>query len=294
MWFSDKWKDYELLDASRGERLERWGEYILIRPDPQIIWDSERKNPLWKKAHGVYRRSKSGGGKWVVCDMPDAWCINYGELKFQLRPMGFKHTGLFPEQAVNWDWFSEIIRNAKEKDPEREIRVLNLFAYTGGATAAAAAAGASVCHVDASKGMVQAAKENLRLSGLGDAPVRYIVDDCRKFIEREIRRGKKYEGIIMDPPSYGRGPNGEVWKLEECANDLIKIAAEVLSDDPLFFLVNSYTTGLSPATMGYMVANAVKVKGSFEAGEIGLPVTSTGLPLPAGASARWVSEKVKK
>ncbi len=294
MWYSDKWIDYELLDASRGERLERWGEYILIRPDPQIIWDSERKDPRWKKAHGVYRRSKSGGGKWVVSNMPDAWCINYGELKFQLRPMGFKHTGLFPEQAVNWDWFSDIIRKAKAEDPEREIRVLNLFAYTGGATAAAAKADASVCHVDASKGMVQAAKENLRLSGLGDAPVRYIVDDCRKFIEREIRRGKKYEGIIMDPPSYGRGPNGEVWKLEECAADLIKIAAEVLSDDPLFFLVNSYTTGLSPATMGYMVANTVKTKGSFEAAEIGLPVSSTGLPLPAGASARWVADKVKR
>ena len=293
MWINDKWNDYELLDASRGERLERWGDFILIRPDPQIIWDTERKNPLWRKAHGVYRRSKSGGGKWVVNNMPEEWCIGYRELTFKLRPMGFKHTGLFPEQAVNWDWFSDIIKRAKEREPEREIKVLNLFAYTGGATAAAAAAGASVCHVDAAKGMVQAAKENLKLSGFGDASVRYIVDDCRKFIEREIRRGKKYDGIIMDPPSYGRGPGGEVWKLEECAAGLIDIAAQVLSDDPLFFLVNSYTTGLSPATMGYMVANTIKAKGSLETGELGLRVKETGLPLPAGASARWISDKAK-
>ena len=294
MWYSNKWQDYELLDASDGERLERWGESILIRPDPQIIWSTERKNPLWKKAHGVYRRSKSGGGRWVVCNMPDEWCIGYGDYTFKLRPMGFKHTGLFPEQAVNWDWFSDLIKNAKKREPEREIKVLNLFAYTGGATAAAAAAGAAVCHVDASKGMVAAAKENLRLCGLGEAPVRYIVDDCRKFIEREIRRGKKYDGIIMDPPSYGRGPNGEVWKLEECACGLIELAAQVLTDDPLFFLVNSYTTGLSPATMGYMVANTIKAKGVLETGEIGLPVKETGLILPAGASARWVSEKYCK
>lgn len=293
MWINDKWNDYELLDASRGERLERWGDFILIRPDPQIIWDTERKNPLWKKAHGVYRRSRSGGGKWVVNNMPEDWNIGYRELTFKLRPMGFKHTGLFPEQAVNWDWFADIIKRAKEREPEREIKVLNLFAYTGGATAAAAAAGASVCHVDAAKGMVQAAKENLKLSGLGDAPVRYIVDDCRKFIEREIRRKKKYDGIIMDPPSYGRGPGGEVWKLEECAAGLIDIAAQVLSDDPLFFLVNSYTTGLSPATMGYMVANTIKAKGSLETGELGLRVKETGLPLPAGASARWISDKAK-
>ncbi len=285
MWTSENWKDYELLDASDGERLERWGEYILIRPDPQIIWKSEKRDPRWKNAHGVYKRSKTGGGKWVVSKMPDEWCINYGELTFKLRPMGFKHTGLFPEQAANWDWFSEIIR--KRGEMGKKTSVLNLFAYTGGATAAAAKAGASVCHVDAAKGMVAAAKENLRLSGLEDAPVRYIVDDCKKFVERELRRGHTYDGIIMDPPSYGRGPGGEVWKLEECADELISLAAKLLSDDPAFFLVNSYTTGLSPSTMAYMTMNAVNLSGQVEASELGIKVTSTGLYLPAGASARW-------
>lgn len=215
MWANDTWEDYTLLDASSGERLERWGEYILIRPDPQVLWHTKRENPLWRKADAIYKRSRSGGGSWTVCNIPDTWNISYGPLTFQLRPMGFKHTGLFPEQAVNWDWFSHIIRRAVAAG--RRPTVLNLFAYTGGATAAAAAAGASVCHVDAARGMVQAAKENLRLSGLGEAPVRYIVDDCKKFVEREIRRGRKYDGIIMDPPSYGRGPGGEVWKLEDCA-----------------------------------------------------------------------------
>lgn len=290
MWVSDKWEDYELLDAEGGERLEKWGDYILVRPDPQIIWSGERHDPRWRKAHGVYRRSRSGGGKWVVSNMPDDWCIGYGDLTFKLRPMGFKHTGLFPEQATNWDWFSELIKDRCRKQPDKKPSVLNLFAYTGGATAAAASAGASVCHVDASKGMVAAAKENLRLSGLGEAPVRYIVDDCKKFVEREIRRGHKYDGIIMDPPSYGRGPSGEVWKLEECAHELIRLAATLLSDDPLFFLVNSYTTGLSPATMGYMVMTSVGCKGHIEAEEIGLRVSSTGLCLPAGASARWTSK----
>lgn len=291
MWICDDWKDYELIDADGGERLERWGDWILVRPDPQIIWSGEREDSRWKNADGVYRRSRSGGGRWVVSRMPEEWCINYGKLVFKLRPMGFKHTGLFPEQAVNWDWFSALIKDRRLKCPDREVSVLNLFAYTGGATAAAAAAGASVCHVDASKGMVGAAKENLRLSGLAEAPVRYIVDDCKKFVEREIRRGRRYDGIIMDPPSYGRGPSGEVWKLEECADELIGLAASLLSDDPLFFLVNSYTTGLSPASMGYMVMRAVGLRGHMEAQEIGLRVTSTGLCLPAGASARWTPEK---
>lgn len=285
MWSSENWLDYELLDACDGERLERWGEYILIRPDPQILWSGERKDPRWKHAHGVYKRSKSGGGKWVVSQMPDEWCINYKDLTFKLRPMGFKHTGLFPEQAANWDWFSGLI--ADRVGNGKKVSVLNLFAYTGGATAAAAKAGACVCHVDAAKGIVASAKENLRLSGLGDAPVRYIVDDCKKFVERELRRGHKYDGIIMDPPSYGRGPGGEVWKLEECAHELISLAAGLMSDDPLFFLVNSYTTGLSPQTMAYMTMSAMKLRGKTEASELGIKVSSTGLYLPAGAAARW-------
>jgi len=291
MFISNEWKEYELLDADGGERLERWGKYILIRPDPQIIWAGERRHPMWKKPDGVYRRAKSGGGSWVVSKMPADWDINYGNLTFRLRPMGFKHTGLFPEQAVNWDWFSAIIRKSVQENPQYRPKVLNLFAYTGGATAAAAAAGAAVCHVDASKGMVNAAKENLRLSGLGEAPVRYIVDDCRKFVEREIRRGNRYDAVIMDPPSYGRGPNGEVWKLEECAYDLLALVVRILTEKPLFFLINSYTTGLSPATMGYMLMSlmpkdAVK-NGKLTTGELGLPVTQSGLVLPAGASARW-------
>ena len=289
MWYSEQWTDYALLDASCGERLERWGDYILIRPDPQVIWKTEKRHPLWKKADAVYKRSRSGGGAWTVCNVPESWNISYGELTFQLRPMGFKHTGLFPEQAANWDWFGGLIRDAVAKG--RRPSVLNLFAYTGGATAAAAAAGASVCHVDAAKGMVQAAKENLRLSGLSDAPVRYIVDDCKKFVEREIRRGHRYDGVIMDPPSYGRGPGGEVWKLEDCAHELITLAASLLSEEPLFFLVNSYTTGLSPATMGYMVMDATGGAGSIETGELGLRVEQTGLFLPAGASARYLPHK---
>ena len=290
MWISDRWIDYELIDAGDGERLERWGDVILVRPDPQIIWSSARSDERWRRADGVYRRSKSGGGSWVVNNMPESWCIGYGGLKFRLHPMGFKHTGLFPEQAVNWDWFSELIRNRISAGKEAP-KVLNLFAYTGGATAAAASAGAEVCHVDASRGMVSAAKENLALSGLGGAKVRYLVDDCKKFVEREIRRGRKYDGIIMDPPSYGRGPSGETWKLEECADELIKLASSLLSDDPLFYLINSYTTGLSPAAMGYMLMRSlpesVAARGALTAGETGLPVSSTGLVLPAGASARF-------
>lgn len=284
MWYSKDWKDYELLDTSGGEKLERWGDYILIRPDPQIIWKGASKHPAWKKADGVYRRSHDGGGGWVKNRMPDHWTVSYRDLRFSIRPMGFKHTGLFPEQAVNWDWFSEIIEKA-----ERPVKVLNLFAYTGGATVAAAKAGASVCHVDASKGMVAQAKENARLSGLDNAPIRYIVDDCKKFVEREIKRGNRYEGIIMDPPSYGRGPNGEVWKIEDSIDEFVSLAAQVLSDNPLFFLLNSYTTGLSPYAMKYIMDLRVRGRfgGTSEAGELGLPVTETGGILPCGASVRW-------
>ena len=293
MRVSNNWQDYKLIDASGGNRLEIWGDYVLIRPDPQVIWDTPKNDPRWKKAHGVYRRSKTGGGGWQNFGMPDDWCVNYGELTFKLRPMGFKHTGLFPEQAVNWDLTSELIR--KRIKNGGEVSVLNMFAYTGGATAAAANAGASVVHVDAAKGMVQAAKENLQLSGLGDAPVRYIVDDCRKFVEREIRRGRKYHGIIMDPPSYGRGPGGEVWKLEEAAFGLISLAAKLLADEPLFFLINSYTTGISPSSMGYMLQSSMpegmRQRGRMIADEIGLPVQNNGLVLPAGASAIWVANE---
>ncbi len=287
MWYSENWKEYELLDASDGERLERWGKYILVRPDPQIIWKNTREHPLWKKADGIYRRSSGGGGGWVKSKMPEQWALGYGDLNFRIKPMGFKHTGLFPEQAANWDWFSKLIKNA-----DRPIKVLNLFAYTGGATMAAAAAGAQVVHVDASKGMVAMAKENAQLCGLADAPIRYIVDDCKKFVEREIRRGNKYDGIIMDPPSYGRGPNGEVWKLEDNIDELITLVSQVLSDEPLFFLVNSYTTGLSPMTMGYIVDLKVTSRygGYTEAGELGLKVSQSGLVLPCGASTRWQSK----
>ena len=288
MWCSDKWQDYELLDASDGERLERWGKYILIRPDPQIIWKGVARHPAWNKADGVYRRSSNGGGGWVKQKTPESWDIAYGDLNFRLKPMGFKHTGLFPEQATNWDWFSSLIKNAN-----RPIKVLNLFAYTGGATIAAAKAGAQVVHVDASKGMVAMAKENAAISGLGEAPIRYIVDDCKKFIEREIRRGNKYDGIIMDPPSYGRGPSGEVWKLEDSIDEFVGLASQVLSRDPLFFLINSYTTGLSPLTMSYILDLKVKsvYGGSIESGEIGLRVTQTGAVLPCGASTRWTCMK---
>ena len=293
MYVADKWIDYELLDTSDGERLERWGDYILIRPDPQVIWKGKREHKLWQRADGIYRRSNSGGGAWVKNDVPEDWTINYGDLTFMLKPMGFKHTGLFPEQAANWDWFSSLIRERVRN--RKSVKVLNLFAYTGGATAAAAKAGASVVHVDASKGMVACAKENLVLSGLGDAPVRYIVDDCRKFVEREIRRGHKYDAIIMDPPSYGRGPGGEVWKLEDSVCDFVSLCEKVLSDDPLFMLINSYTTGLSALTMGYVLDLEIVKKhgGVSETAELALPVTQTGSYLPCGASARWVKESKK-
>lgn len=284
MWSADNWKDYSLLDCSDGCRLEKWGEYTLIRPDPQVIWKNCRAHASWKKADAVYNRSKSGGGSWNENKLPEEWKINYRDLTFSIKPMGFKHTGLFPEQAVNWDWFSELIKNAN-----RPIKVLNLFAYTGGATVAAAKAGASVCHVDASKGMVQRAKENAALSGLSDAPIRYIVDDCFKFCEREKRRGNTYDAIIMDPPSYGRGPNGEKWTLEDNIDSFVALASTLLSDDPLFFLLNSYTTGLSASTMGYIVGKNIIPKhcGKVISDEIGLPVKQTGWSLPCGASSRW-------
>ncbi|MBE6613252.1 MAG: SAM-dependent methyltransferase [Ruminococcaceae bacterium] len=290
MWQADKWKEYELIDTSDGERLERWGKYTLVRPDPQVIWKDQRKAKGWKTADGTYRRSKSGGGAWRENKLPEEWQIAYEplELRFVIRPMGFKHTGLFPEQATNWEWFSELIRHA-----DRQVKVLNLFGYTGGATVAAAKAGAAVCHVDAAKGMVAQAKENAKLSGLADAPIRYIVDDCKKFVEREIRRGNHYDGVIMDPPSYGRGPNGEVWKLEESIDELVRLAAQILSDEPLFFLINSYTTGLSPSATGYLLNLHVSQKygGVVTADEIGLPVSETGAVLPCGASARWQNRK---
>ena len=281
MYTANNWKDYELLDTSDGERLERWGKYILIRPDPQVIWNGVRKHPLWKKADGHYVRSQSGGGHWEINKFPEKWQIYYNNLTFNIKPMGFKHTGVFPEQAANWDWFGNMIKKAG-----RKISVLNLFAYTGGATIAAAANGASVCHVDASKGIVAMAKENAASSGLDDAPIRYIVDDCIKFCEREIRRGNKYDAIIMDPPSYGRGPGGEMWKLESNIGDFIRLCSNLLSDDPLFFLLNSYTTGLSSSTMGYLLRLHLK-GGTVECDEIGLPVTQTGGLLPCGAAARW-------
>lgn len=286
MRFAD-WQDYELIDCSGGERLERWGNIVLIRPDPQIIWSTPKNNPLWRKAHARYHRSSSGGGKWEVYKKhPDVWKINFNDLCFQIKPMGFKHTGVFPEQAVNWLFVDEKIRRSK-----RQLNVLNLFAYTGGATLACANAGAKVCHVDASKGMVQWAKENAAVSGLSDKPVRWIVDDCVKFVQREIRRGNKYDGIIMDPPSYGRGPGGEVWKLEEQLFSLVELCTGVLSDNPEFFLLNSYTTGLSPAVMQYLLGVLVQKKygGTLISDEIGLKATETGLVLPCGSTAIWQS-----
>ena len=288
MWIADNWKDYEVLDTSKGEKLERWGDYLLIRPDPQVIWDTPKKNRGWKKCNGHYHRSSKGGGDWEFFDLPKQWQIHYGELTFNLKPFSFKHTGLFPEQAANWDWFGDLIRRAN-----RPVKVLNLFAYTGGATLAAAAAGAHVTHVDASKGMVTWARENAASSGLSDAPIRWIVDDCVKFVQREIRRGNHYDAIIMDPPSYGRGPKGEIWKIEESIHGLIQLCTELLSEDPLFFLVNSYTTGLQPAVLTYMIATELKrFKGFVRSEEIGLPVTDTGLVLPCGASGRWSKEEI--
>ena len=283
MWIADQWKDYEVLDTSGGEKLERWGDYLLVRPDPQVIWNTPKDLPGWRKMNGHYYRSSKGGGEWEFFDLPKQWEIAYKDLRFNLKPFSFKHTGLFPEQAVNWDWFSDKIKNAG-----RPVKVLNLFAYTGGATLAAAAAGAAVTHVDASKGMVNWAKENAKSSGLEAAPIRWLVDDCMKFVEREIRRGNHYDGIIMAPPSYGRGPKGEIWKIEDSIYDFIKLCTQILSDAPLFFLVNSYTTGLAPAVLTYMLSTELKrFGGHVDSQEIGLPVTKTGLVLPCGASGRW-------
>lgn len=286
MWIANEWEDYEVLDSSQGEKLERWGKYILIRPDPQVIWDTPKVLPGWKKPNAHYHRSSKGGGEWEFFDLPKEWNIQYKDLSFHLQPFSFKHTGLFPEQAANWDWFSNKIKQAN-----RPIKVLNLFAYTGGATIAAAKAGASVTHVDASKGMVTWAKENAILSGLEHAPIRYLVDDCVKFVEREIRRGNVYDAIIMDPPSYGRGPKGEIWKIEDAIHSFIKLCTKILSKEPLFFLINSYTTGLQPMVLSYLIGTEIvpKFGGIVTADEIGLPVSSNGLVLPCGASGRWES-----
>lgn len=285
MRYTSDWKDYELLDCSSGERLERWGNVTLIRPDPQVIWKTPKKHPAWRRADAVYHRSSSGGGNWEIKNkIPSFWNIGYGDLNFNVKTMGFKHTGIFPEQAVNWDYTAKLIKNAG-----RPVKVLNLFAYTGGATVACLKAGAEVVHVDASKGMVQWAKENAVASGVADRKVRWIVDDCVKFVQREIRRGNKYDIIIMDPPSYGRGPGGEIWKLENEVYSFVELCSQVLSDNPIMVLINSYTTGLSPAVMQYILGALIKPKfgGVAESDEIGLPVTQTGMILPCGASAIW-------
>ena len=291
MWLADQWNDYEVIDCSKGEKLERWGDYLLVRPDPQVIWDTPKKEKGWRKMNGHYHRSSKGGGEWEFFQLPKEWTIQYSlpinkKLTFHLKPFSFKHTGLFPEQAANWNWFSQLIADAVSKG--RQVKVLNLFAYTGGATLAAAAAGASVTHVDASKGMVTWAKENAISSGLKDAPIRWLVDDCVKFVEREIRRGNHYDAIIMDPPSYGRGPKGEIWNIEESVYPLIQLCSQILTDNPLFFLINSYTTGLQPAVLSYMISTVLgTANGTVTASEIGLPVSSNGLVLPCGASGRY-------
>ena len=284
MWLADEWKDYEVLDTSGGEKLERWGRYVLVRPDPQVIWNTPKNDPLWRKYDARYARSSTGGGKWSNLRLPEHWQVRYKELTFNVKPMNFKHTGVFPEQAANWDFIMQSIRDAG-----RPINALNLFAYTGGATLACAAAGASVCHVDAAKGMVAWAKENAKSSGLAEKPIRWIVDDCAKFVEREIRRGRRYDAIIMDPPSYGRGPSGEIWKLEENLWPFVELVSQVLSDEPLFVIINSYTTGLAPSVVGYIMDSIFTKKygGHSECGELGLPVTDSGLVLPCGSTGRW-------
>lgn len=287
MWLADAWKDYEVLDTSGGEKLERWGKYVLVRPDPQVIWNTPKDDPLWRKYDARYVRSSTGGGKWANLRLPEHWQVKYRELTFNVKPMNFKHTGVFPEQAANWDFIMETIRGAG-----RPINALNLFAYTGGATLACAAAGASVCHVDAAKGMVAWAKENAKSSGLEDRPIRWIVDDCAKFVEREIRRGRRYDAIIMDPPSYGRGPSGEIWKLEENLWPFVQLVSQVLSDKPLFVIINSYTTGLAPSVVGYIMDSIFTKRfgGHSECGELGLPVKDSGLVLPCGSTGRWTGK----
>ena len=287
MWISDKWQDFELIDCSDGEKLERWGKYFLVRPDPQAIWSTPKKDERWATCNAKYSRSETGGGRWSKEKLPEAWQIRYRDLTFNVKPMNFKHTGIFPEQAANWDWAREKILAAG-----REINVLNLFGYTGAATVSCAKAGANVCHVDAAKGMVQWGKENAVSSGLVDAPIRWIVDDCAKFVEREIRRGRRYDAIIMDPPSYGRGPGGEIWKLEQNLWPFVSLCAQVLSDDPLFVIINSYTTGLSPSVLSYITESIITKKygGRSDSQELGLPVTDSGLVLPCGATCRWEKE----
>ncbi len=286
MWVADGWKDYRLLDCGGGEKLERWGSYTLVRPDPQAIWQTPRKNPAWRAPDARYARSSTGGGQWSKSRLPQRWTVAYKDLTFNIKPMNFKHTGLFPEQAANWDVLRQLIQGAG-----RPISVLNLFAYTGGASVACAAAGAKVCHVDAAKGMVASPTENAKSSGLEDAPIRYIVDDCGKFVEREIRRGHSYDGIIMDPPSYGRGPSGEVWKLEENLWPFVELVTQVLSDQPLFFFINSYTTGLAPSVLTYILESLVTPHhgGHSVSDELGLRVEDTGLVLPCGATGRWTA-----
>ena len=288
MWIADGWKEYELLDCGSGEKLERWGDKLLVRPDPQAIWNTPRHHHGWKRPDGRYLRSSAGGGSWEKGRLPGQWQVRYKNLTFQVKPMNFKHTGLFPEQAVNWEFAQEQIKRAG-----RPVSVLNLFAYTGGATVACAAAGASVCHVDAARGMVQWARENAKSSGLEQAPIRWIVDDCAKFVEREIRRGRRYDAIIMDPPSYGRGPTGEVWKLEDNLYPFVELCAGVLSDEPLFIIINSYTTGLAPSVLTYILETVVSRKfgGRTVSDEIGLPVSETGLVLPCGATGRWTGDR---
>ena len=287
MWLADAWKDYEVLDTSGGEKLERWGKYVLVRPDPQVIWNTPKDDPLWRKYDARYARSSSGGGKWANLRLPEHWQVKYRELTFNVKPMNFKHTGVFPEQAANWDFIMETIRGAG-----RPINALNLFAYTGGATLACAAAGASVCHVDAAKGMVAWAKENATSSGREDRPIRWSGADCAKFVEREIRRGRRYDAIIMDPPSYGRGPSGEIWKLEENLWPFVQLVSQVLSDKPLFVIINSYTTGLAPSVVGYIMDSIFTKRfgGHSECGELGLPVKDSGLVLPCGSTGRWTGK----
>lgn len=286
MWLAENWKDYELIDCGGGEKLERWGKYILVRPDPQAIWNTPRTDARWKRHDARYARSSTGGGQWAKKVLPERWTVDYKDLTLNVKPMNFKHTGIFPEQAANWDFCRNAIAKAG-----RPISVLNLFAYTGGATVACAAAGASVCHVDAAKGMVAWAKENAQSSGVADRPIRWIVDDCGKFVEREIRRGHKYDAVIMDPPSYGRGPSGEIWRLEENLWGFVELVSQVLSEEPLFFLINSYTTGLAPSVLTYILESVVtrRYGGHTESQELGLPVSSNGLALPCGATGRWMA-----
>ena len=304
MWLADRWRDYEVLACSAGKKLERWGSYVLVRPDPQVIWDVPRTHEGWKRNNGVYHRSDKGGGSWELHELPKEWSISYepsdkqaeGDhpLTFRLKPFQFKHTGLFPEQAANWEWFMPLIRReAAGRAADDPVRVLNLFAYTGGATVAAAAAGAVVTHVDASKGMVGWAKENFAASGLEQQPARFLVDDCEKFVRREIRRGRKYDAVILDPPSYGRGPDGEIWKLEDKIYGLLMLLRETISDRPLFFLLNSYTTGLQPVVLRDLMALtlAEKAGGVLSADELALPVTTQDIALPCGASARWCGSR---